>query len=75
MKPWHDTTDCPHCKGPVVPFEGWRTPTEASNPSHLKCAACGKDWDEDDLRIILQAWYSHGAWEGHEEAKAEVHAN
>jgi len=65
--PWHDTDrhDCNDgTKGPVVPVSTNR-PQGTGNVWHLKCAACGEDWIETDPTKMARAWFSAGAWDGH----------
>lgn len=70
-KPPHlDTPPCPECARPtLVPFAVGADPNEAANPEHVRCASCGHDYaldldNADDLRRLLQVWWSAGAWAG-----------
>ncbi len=62
-----DAPTC-HCGGPLLPPDGSGThPTAAVNLDKLRCAACGDWWaanldSNDDLRMLLHAWWSVGAW-------------
>lgn len=70
-KPWLDTPHC-QCGGPFVPCgDVARNPRTTSDPSRVKCAACGKDHVESDVRTLARVWWSAGAWEGREETERE----
>jgi hypothetical protein len=67
QKPWHDTETCPECALPVVvPF--YSVPPRDVPPGgsvrHVRCAACGKDWIEDDDAKLARIWWSQGAEDG-----------
>lgn len=68
--PHHDAPTCAQCAGPLVSPDGSGIhPTAATMPDRLRCAACGAWWhadptNDDDLRKLLHAWWSAGAWEG-----------
>lgn len=61
----HDTVlhDCGGGRrGPVTPVDT-RRPHEASQPDHVRCAACGDDWIEMDPGRLAWVWWSRGAWD------------
>lgn len=68
MKPWHDTGDhdCGNGKtGPIVPFYEGR-PFDVHEPRHVRCVSCGDDWLEEDLRKLVQVYWSAGTYVGSE---------
>ena len=39
--------------------------------ARMWCPACGHEWEEADISVVAQAWYSFGAYVGNlEKSKA-----
>lgn len=81
--PWHDAPTCSACRtGPLVSPDGSGAhPAAAVHLDRLRCAACGAWRSLDltsvtDVRVLLHAWRSMGAYAGRERAvedSAESH--
>lgn len=71
-QPSHDAPKCPVCGGhtlaPQAYQDGCLRPLEMSKTQglswfSLQCAACGELVVPIDIRQVLQAWFSVGAYE------------
>jgi hypothetical protein len=68
--PWHDAP-FHACRdgtpGPIAPVHDGPRPLDVvcgDELRHLRCCACGSDWYEDSLVVVVQAWWSLGAYRG-----------
>lgn len=73
MKPWHDAPECPQCTATVVTPLRLSGRASADTPaSEMWCPCCGEFWTETDIEVIAKAWWSRGAWNGHQQTTLDV---
>jgi hypothetical protein len=67
-QPWHDAPihECRDgTRGPISPVnDGNPRDCSAEDLTHMGCCACGQRWHEESVAIVVQAWWSLGAYRG-----------
>lgn len=66
VKPWHDAPPCIECEAPCVTPARFSPLSEDAAVNEMWCPCCGAGWTTDDIEVIAKAFFSRGAWEGHE---------